>query len=326
VSALGVTGHDHHPTRQESALTTPPTPTLPLLGDEPVVVAPDEHDVRMWSVTTLIGVLDKPALVPWAAIKTAECAVDKLSTWTAILESDGRAEAVNYLKNARFKGKRGERSATELGTAVHRACEYAAIEGKFRPEDIADEELKPFLRQFRQFLRDFQPKYVAAEVTVFSPTYGYAGTCDAFLEIDGTRFIVDYKTSRESNDSQGKPKGPYPEVALQLAAYRYAELAAVWRARQAEQMKRRYYLLNDTERALAVPVPEVDHGLVIYLTPDRYAVHPIRCDEAIHEHFLSVIDSARYVLDVGKSVIGNPLIPPRALRDSTDPFAGLPTE
>jgi ATP-dependent exoDNAse (exonuclease V) beta subunit len=301
--------------------------TLPLLSDEPQVVAkPADDDLRMWSVTTLIGALDKPALVPWAALRTAEAAVDHLEVVQHRLEHEGRDSAIDYLKNARFRGAPGQRSATELGKAVHKACEHAVIYGRYRPEDIADKEIVPFLRQHRQFISDFRPEPECAELTVFNETFGYAGTLDAIFHIDGLTYIVDYKTSREDTDARGNFKGPYPEVALQLAAYRYAELAAVWRARAHEQYKRRYYLLNETERAMAKPVPKVDHGLVVYLTPERYAVHPIRCDEAIFDAFLSVIDAARFVFDVGKDVVGNPLIPPSALQDSTDPFAGLPKE
>lgn len=301
------------------------TPTLPLLSPEPELVRPADDDRRLWSVTTLIGALDKPALVPWAALRTAEAAVDDRDVWMSRLEREGRASAIDYLKNSRFRGGRGERSATELGTAVHKACEHAAIYGSFRPEDTADKELAPFLRQFRSFLREFQPKYTAAEVTVFSPTYGYAGTCDAFMEIEGVRYIVDLKTSREGLDSRGDLKRPYPEVALQLAAYRHAEMAAVWRARAHEQWKRRYYLLSEAERAMAVPVPEVDHGLALFICPDRYALHPVRCDEPIFDAFLATVDAARFVFETSKDVVGNPLIPPSALHDSTDPFAGLPT-
>ena len=306
-------------------MPTPTPNTLPRLGDEPIITnTPEPDDERLWSVTTLIGCLDKPALVPWAALKTAETAVHDRAKWLSRLDHEGEASAIDYLKNSRFRGKRGERSATELGKAVHKACEHAAIHGRFNPEDTADMELRPFLQQYRQFLTDFQPTYIAAEVTVFNPRFGYAGTADAFLTIDGVNYVVDYKTSREDETARGDLKGPYPEVALQLAAYRYAELAAVWRARQHEAFKRRYYLLNENERAMAVPVPEVDHGLVIYLTPTRYALHPVRCDEEIFDSFLAVIDAARFVLDIGKSVIGQPLIPPRALHDSTDPFASLP--
>jgi hypothetical protein len=302
----------------------PDAPALPILGEKPKLVAPDPQDERFWSVTTIIGCLDKPALVPWAANKTAEAAVDKLDTVRSILESDGRDEAIRYLKNARFRVGKGLRSATELGKAVHSAAEYKAIHGRYRPEDANDKELRPFLVQFDKFLDEFQPEMEAAEVTVFSPTFGYAGTCDAFMRLQGTSFICDYKTSREDVDGQGSLKSPYAEVGLQLSAYRYADLAAVWRARQAEVFKRRYYLLNETERELAVEVPEADHGLAIFITPTRFALHPVRCDESVFEHFLHTIDAARFVLDIGKSVVGNALIPPSAFYDSTDPFEGLP--
>jgi hypothetical protein len=287
---------------------------IPLQGEEPVVVQAAPGDTRYWSVTTLIGCLDKPALVPWAAIKTAEAAVDDMAIWQSRLEREGRASAIDYLKQSRFRGKKGERSAKDLGSAVHAACEYAALHGRFNPEDTSDPELIPFVRNFGKFLNDFQPHVECVEVPVYNETYGYAGTLDAMVRLGDTSYVVDYKTSREDLDGRGKPKGPYPEVALQLAAYRYAELAAVWRARAHEINRRRYYLLNATERAMAVPVPKVDHGLVVYLTPERYAVHPVRCDETIFDHFLALIDAARFVLDVSKDVIGNPLIPPGALR------------
>jgi len=303
----------------------PDAPALPLIGEEPRLVAPDVADERYWSVTTIIGCLDKPALVPWAAIKTAEAAVDKLDTVQSILASDGRDEAIQYLKNARFRVGKGLRSASELGKAVHKAAEHKAIHGRYEPQDANDKELRPFLVQFDRFLDEFQPEYIAAEVTIFSPTFGYAGTCDGFLRVDGVDYIIDYKTSRDSLDGRGQVKGPYPEVALQLAAYRYGDLAAVWRSRQVEQFKRRYYLLSESERELGVAVPEVAHGLVIYLTPERYGVYPVRCDESIFEHFLHTIDAARFVLDIGKSIIGNPLLPPAAFHDATDPFAGLPS-
>src|SRR5436189_4015461 len=98
-----------------------------------------------------------------------------------------------------------------------------------------------------------------------------------------TRLIFDIKTSSEDYTAGGKLKAPYPEVGLQLAAYRFATLAAVWRARQMEQFKRRYYLLSETERALGVPVPNVDGGVALLLTPTRFALHPVKCDEQVYE-------------------------------------------
>lgn len=296
------------------------TTDVPLVGavDD---VKPEAGDERFWSVTTIIGALDKPALVQWSAIETAKAAVDHLDVVQARLRNEGRDSAIEYLKGARFRRPAGQRTAADLGTAVHAACEEYALTG-IRP--TVDDEVRPFLRQFDKFLDEYQPRYVATEVTVYHPTYGYAGTADGFMEVSGQRLILDYKTSRDSFDWKGNPKGPYPEVALQLAAYRHASMAAVWRARRMEQNRRRYYLLSDAEKAAAVPVPEVDGGVVVYLTPERYGVYPIRCDESVWESFLYVIEAARWSFETAKHVIGNPMLAPHPTVPDGDPFEGIP--
>lgn len=273
----------------------------PLEGQKPA-----DDDERMWSVTTIIGALDKPALLYWAAEQTATCAVDQLDTVRAMVNDGDRADTIKWLRDARFRRPKGERTAAELGTAVHEACEQFALTGT-RPE--VDPDVAPFLDQFDRWCQKFSPTYEAAEVTVYSPRYGYAGTCDAFLSVDGVRFIVDYKTSKKSYDARGKATGPYPEVALQLAAYRHAELAAVWRPRRMEQFRRRYYLLGEAEKAMAVTVPEVDTGLVIHITPEHCDAYPVDCDASVHRSFLYVLEAARWQFQTSKTVIGLPLQP-----------------
>lgn len=289
-----------------------------------------EDDVRHWSVTTIIGALDKPALVYWAANETAKAALAFRDTWASIEESSGTAEAEKWLAGARYRAGKDLLSAASLGTACHAMCERYALTGE-RPTDddlrsaIAAEckgqkktidaelaTLRQMVGQFDRWCDEFQPTYQAAEVTVYSPTYAYAGTCDAFLTVDGVRFIGDYKTSRKSADGQGKKTGPYPEVALQLAAYRFAEMAAVWRPRRFEKFRRRYYLLGPAEREMAVPVPEVDTGLVIHITPEHCDAYPVECGPEIHEAFLFVLEAARFAFQTSKKVIGPELTPPAA--------------
>lgn len=295
---------------------------VPLIGESDDNATPQPDDDRLWAVTALIGCLDKPALPQWAAIETSKAAVDDVRVWQSRLANEGRDSAIDYLKNARFRAGKGQRSAKDLGSAVHEACERYALTGT-RPD--VDAEVRPFLVQFDKFLQEFQPEFTAVETTVYSPTYGYAGTCDGFMTVAGERLIFDYKTSRDSYDGRGDPKTPYPEVALQLAGYRFAEMAAVWRARRFEQFRRRYYLLSVTERELSVPVPEVDGGVAIQLTPDFYAVHPVRCDEGVHEAFLYVLEAARWHYETSKGVVGHPMTPPAPIPvDETDPFVGLP--
>jgi len=268
------------------------------------VKMPADDDLRHWSVTTLIGALDKPALMYWAAEQAALCAIRQVATWQAIEGENGTAEAVKWISGARFRTPKGERGGAELGTAVHDAIETYTLTGN-RPD--IDAEIEPYLVQFDRWAQTWQPSYQATEVTVFAPTYGYAGTCDAFLTIDGVRFIADYKTSKKSFDKQGKPTSPYPEVALQLAAYRYAEMAAVWRPRRFEKFRRRYYLLSENERSAAVPVPEVDAGLAVHITPEHCEAYPVRCGEDVFEQFLFVVEAARYLFETSRIVIGPPL-------------------
>lgn len=277
------------------------------LGQPVVDSQPQDDDARCWSVTTILGCIDKPALLYWSAEQTALAAIAQKNAWQAIERDSGTDEAVKWLTGARFRSPKGQRTAKDLGTEVHVACEQYALTGT-RPE--VDDEVRPFLDQFDKWLDRFQPEYVATEVTVYSPTYGYAGTADAFLNIDGHRLIVDYKTSKKSFDRAGKPTSPFPESCLQLAAYRWAELAAVWAPRKFESFRRRYYLISQAEQTLAMPVPETDGGAVIHITPEHCEIYPVRCDEEVHRAFLFVQEVARWQFQESHGAIGDPMVAP----------------
>lgn len=283
-------------------------------------IEPDEHatpqddDLKLWSVTTIIGVLDKPALMYWAASEAAECAIDNERTWKAMLGDDGREAAIKYIRDARFRRPKDRLSDTEFGSRVHRLCEQYALTGT-RPEVTDDlflsdvDTARRCMDQFDRWLQDFRPEYVASELTIYTPEYGIAGTCDGFLNIDNTRLIFDIKSSKKSYDANGKPAALFPEVSLQLAAYRHASMAAVWRVRRYERFRRRYYLLSGQEREQAIPVPEVDGGIGIKITPDHCTAFPVRCDREVYDYFLFCLEVARFRFDVASHVIGDPLQP-----------------
>jgi hypothetical protein len=292
---------------------------VPALGQAAIEDAtPEQGDLELWSVTTIIGALDKPALMYWASEQAALAAVHSTKTWQAMLADDeaecthtdaATCQAVKWLRDARLRKPKGIRSATELGELVHKACEEYALTGT-RP--VVDPEVRPFLDRFDEWLDRFSPAYQATEVAVYHPELGYAGTADAFLTIEGVRYIADYKSSRKSVDARGNPTTPYPEqVGLQLAAYRWAKHAAVWRPRRMEKFRRRYYLLGPEERAMAQPVPDVDTGLAIHITPDSCEAFPIRCDEAVFDAYLAAQDAARWLFQTSKRVMGDPLIETR---------------
>lgn len=297
------------------------------LGQAPDDSAKEEpDDARLWSVTTLIGCLDKPALLYWSAEETAKAALRSVKSLQRRVEEEGEDAVVKWLRDARFRRPKDRLSSAALGTVAHQACQEYALTGKrpdlfrlcelvrieggnnFEGEDDEARVVDKMLDRFDEWLQRFTPSYQATEVVVYSPTYGYAGTADCFLTIDGVPLIGDYKTSRDGYDGKGNAKMPYPEAALQLAAYRYAECAAVWRPRRMEKFRRRYYLLSPTERERAVPVPEVEAGVVIHLTPDHCEAFAVKCDEQVHRSFLFVCEAARWQFELSKSVIGMPLV------------------
>jgi hypothetical protein len=307
------------------------------LGQPPVdVAAPEPDDLILWSVTTIIDVLKKPAIEYWIGEQTAVAAIRQQATWRGMLQdcdtdcqhiSARNCPAVKWLRDARWRRPKDLLSATDLGTVVHTLAETYALTGQRPDKDQVAQQIRSIggpgvqidlegpvvwamLDRFDEWLQRFTPTYQATEVVVYSPTYGWAGTADAFLTIDGVRAIVDYKTTREPYDSKGNLKKPYAEVSPQLAAYRHGEFAAVWRARRYEPQKRRYYLLNATERAAAIPVPEVDTGWCIHITPEGCEAYPIRCGDDAYLSYLRIQEAARWALEESKYAVAEyPLTP-----------------
>jgi hypothetical protein len=266
---------------------------------------PEKDDLRFYSVTTLIGALDKPALMYWAAEEAARCAVGVRTSLSRRVKEEGEDAVIKWIRDARFRPQKGLLSASALGTAVHDACEQYALSG-VRPV-VENPEINPFLDRFDEWAQKWQPEYVAAEAAVYNKTYGYAGTLDAIAKIDGQTVILDYKSSRKSIGSDDKPTKPYPEAALQLSAYRYAELIATWRARRFEKYRRRYYLLNTDEEELGAKMPTLDGAVILHLTPEHAELYPVKADEQVFEKFLYCIEVFDWAQTLSKQVIGQPL-------------------
>jgi hypothetical protein len=168
------------------------------------------------SVTNILGVIDKPALKFWAAKSAAEAAVRYFNERRVLFEATGDwsldpKEAVETIKRAPWR-KSGD--AAERGTDVHAAVEELVCKGMlYEPEEWSPEVLA-HVAQYQRFADDFEPFPLFAEATCYSTTYGYAGTLDIIADLPGRGlFVLDIKTG----------KGIYPEAALQLAAYRWAD-------------------------------------------------------------------------------------------------------
>jgi hypothetical protein len=225
-------------------------------------------------VTTILDATDgkQRYLVPWSARLAGEYAVDNLDTLKAILAGGSRQDAVDLA--AAQSGILRDRKA-DTGSYVHAVVEalilwQASPEGRgadlslpLLPEHLAgadydglpvEDVADIMLTGFTNFAADFQPRFRAAEMTVFNAGLGVAGTLDMIVDLPGLavgragRFIpgggvrpcVDVKTGKHLDVT----------VPEQIAAYR--------------RMTECLLPMGDLH-----PMPATDCGAVLHLRPEH---------------------------------------------------------
>lgn len=124
------------------------------------------------------------------------------------------------------------RSAAERGDRVHAYAEQVALRALGRPDRVAEalEALREkgeegFAVSVDRWWESFSVEPLAAELTVWNHTLGYAGTLDLVARINGRVCLIDYKTKGTSRD--GRVKALDEKVAMQLVAGMKAEESVV---------------------------------------------------------------------------------------------------
>jgi hypothetical protein len=157
---------------------------------------------KLLGVTTVLGILNKPALIPWAV----NMACDQL----AQIVQSGVPMTLQHIEDARLAHRKASAQAASIGTQVHEWCsQYIQDTKQELPEDS---QVLNGVLGFLQWARQHNVVFEETEKIVYSKKYGYVGTLDAEAIIDGKRCLVDFKTS----------KGIYNEMRYQVAAYQFA--------------------------------------------------------------------------------------------------------
>lgn len=211
-----------------------------------IYVMSNRQPVTEGSVSELCGVLDKPALVPWAAKKTVEAVAE--------LWRPDQAYNAKYIEMALNEAKNGWRvnrdTAGDIGTEIHLIV-GAYVEGQLKPETVQNLAHRAGLENFIKVTAGWE--WLGSEITLISewcecdgyPSVyckrdkhtesplsscpklrGYGGTADAIARVNGKVLLIDFKTS---NSVQ-------PTYSMQCALYAAAtpvgdaaQLAPVWR-------------------------------------------------------------------------------------------------
>jgi len=144
------------------------------------------------SVTTILSVVAKPALVKWAK----RTAIDFVRSAVGDAPFVTKEELDAILDRALDEPERIKKAAADRGTALHEGIADRAREGVGQEADV---------------LRSLGLAVIATEVTIYSDR-GFAGTADVIaVNHHGRLVVIDWKSG-----------GVWPEHAMQVAAYRLA--------------------------------------------------------------------------------------------------------
>jgi len=178
-----------------------------------------KHDgVDKPSVTTICGLLDKPALMYWAVNCCADYILDyvKLITNPELPDNPSgtliRVEDLYpIIESSRKNFRNVSKKAMDIGSRVHDAIEQYLNTGRepFKPGD----EVEAGFLSFLEWQDKHHFKSIATEQTIYGDRF--AGTCDLICELDGKQYLIDFKTTNVAEDSPA-----YPEHRYQVSAYR----------------------------------------------------------------------------------------------------------
>jgi hypothetical protein len=180
-------------------------------------------------VTTVLNILDKPALMWSASQIAAETALKEhrrkativrrhRKTLTALgkvqreLGYNGSDDEV-YVHYCRGEFRRQWDAKMERGTRVHAVAE-AWTKAPGEPVEVRIMD-SGFVDALEAFHRDCRPTFLHAELVVLNDIYAYGGRFDAIVEMGGETMLIDYKTGGHYEQS----------LAMQQVAYMHGNLA-----------------------------------------------------------------------------------------------------
>ena len=213
-------------------------------GEVEIAFYPDSHRYKLAGektyligVTTATGMLDKSRpLLHWSAGLAQEYLLSQLQEGHPIDEAT-ICSAVNQYNEKRD-------SAADTGSKIHEWIEqYLDSGNKEIPED---QQVAQGVIAFLDWIDKNDIKFEHSEKIVYSKKHQYVGRFDAIANINGTRYLIDFKSS----------KGVYNDFRYQLSAYLEA-----WNEEYNDNITKRMIvkLGKDTAEFETIELPEEDH-------------------------------------------------------------------
>lgn len=170
--------------------------------------------VKPGSVTTILGVLNKPGLVPWACNAVADFCRDQLTELFS-KASFSPADVFRIVESARLASERLKQEAADIGTGAHEYLHqywHARVQKLDIPPVPQDSpEIKNCVGAALDWFSNHKVEPILIERPLYSRKYKFTGRPDLIARIDGEPATLDYKST----------KAIWPEIWLQLAPYAF---------------------------------------------------------------------------------------------------------
>lgn len=161
----------------------------------------------LMGVTTVLSVINKPALIQWSANEAIKYAIENFA-------DKGSDDGGNYftiyehiLVEAKTAHRKKKETAGDWGTAVHGAVE-SWIKEKVEPTTLDEMGMVAFTN-FKKWAEDNKVEFLESEKHLYSKEMWTGGIVDMVFMMDGKKYIGDIKTS----------SGIYNEAFFQMGAY-----------------------------------------------------------------------------------------------------------
>lgn len=167
---------------------------------------------KLPSVTTILALLNKPAIVNWAVKMTISYLSTKLDDIREGKLTLTEENASDILKEAKAYHNTLKEQAADIGTQVHALIEAYLQGEKISFADIENaDKIQSAFDAFLKWEKDNEFTCIKTEHPVYS-LKGYAGTLDIVGKLKKKLYIIDLKTSNSL----------WPEMLMQVGAYLFA--------------------------------------------------------------------------------------------------------
>ena len=183
---------------------------------------------RLPGVTTILGVLDKPPLLEWAAreerdyIRKRLMLVSPAFNFDLATANSAMNEIMRDLSAEPYAYTVKRESAANVGTVAHARIHAYLRDTELDPQGLPTETVEKSLPGYHRWLDWWQAeqmKCVATELAMVSEAMQVGGTLDIVADSEHGLTLADVKTTKRPDPRYW----PYHEMVGQVAAYR-----AIW--------------------------------------------------------------------------------------------------